>query len=300
MEVGFIGLGIMGSRMAANLLARGFSLTVHNRTAAKAEELLRQGARWAERPAAAAAKADVLVTMLADPAAVHAAALGKEGFLAALRPGTLWIDCSTVDPSFSRRMAQEARGRGVRFLDAPAAGTKGPAEAGQLVFFVGGAAGDLQEAGPLLQAMGRSVLHVGENGMGTSLKMVVNLMLGQAMAAFAEALRLGEALGLGKEKLLETLLGGAVAAPFLSGKKQKVLAERFEPEFPLKWMAKDLHLAAQAAFECAAALPCGAAAKELYSLAAAHGWGEQDFSAIYGFLGRAPAGSPPAGRASAG
>jgi 3-hydroxyisobutyrate dehydrogenase-like beta-hydroxyacid dehydrogenase len=292
MEVGFIGLGIMGSRMAANLLARGFSLAVHNRTAAKAEELVRQGACWAEGPAAAAAKADILVTMLADPEAVRTMALGEGGFLAALRPGALWIDCSTVDPSFSRRMAQEARGRRVRFLDAPAAGTKGPAEAGQLVFFVGGAAGDLQEARPLLQAMGRSVLHVGENGMGTSLKMVVNLMLGQAMAAFAEALRLGEALGLGKEKLLDTLLGGAVAAPFLSGKRQKVLAERFEPEFPLKWMAKDLHLAAQTAFDCGAVLPCGAAAKELYALAAAHGWGEQDFSAIYGFLvlGRPPAG----------
>jgi 3-hydroxyisobutyrate dehydrogenase-like beta-hydroxyacid dehydrogenase len=290
MEVGFIGLGIMGSRMAANLLAKGFSLTVFNRTPAKAEELEGKGARRADSPAAAVAAVDILVSMLADPLAVSAMALGENGFLPALRPGALWIDCSTVNPSFSRRMAQEAQARRVRFLDAPAAGTKGPAAAGQLVFFVGGAQPDLEEAKPLLQAMGRSVLHVGENGMGASLKMVVNLMLGQGMAAFAEAMRLGQALGLGKEKLLETLLGGAVAAPFLSGKRQQVLTERFEPEFPLKWMAKDLHLAALTAFEQGVALPGAGAAKELYALATAHGWGEKDFSGIYGFLGRLEAG----------
>jgi 3-hydroxyisobutyrate dehydrogenase-like beta-hydroxyacid dehydrogenase len=286
MEVGFIGLGIMGSRMAANLLAKGFSVTVFNRTRDKAEELVRKGARRVDDPAALAAGVDILVTMLAAPEAVTAVALGDRGFLPALRPGTLWVDCSTVNPSFSRRMAAEAQRRKVRFLDAPAAGTKGPAEAGQLAFFVGGAAADLEEARPLLQAMGRRVLRVGENGMGASLKMVVNLMLGQAMAAFAEGLRLGEALGLRKEELLDALLGGAVAAPFLSGKRQKVLEERFEPEFPLKWMAKDLHLAALTAFELGVALPGTAAAKELYALAGAHGWGEEDFSGIYGFLAR--------------
>src|SRR5512135_1156470 len=139
MKIGFIGLGIMGSRMAANLLKKGHELVVFNRTKQKADQLIAAGAAWASSPAEAAKQVSVMITMLSKPDAVAEAALmKKDAFLGNLPAGSLWIDCSTVNPSFSRLMAAEARQHNIRFLDAPVAGSKGPAEQAQLVFYVGG------------------------------------------------------------------------------------------------------------------------------------------------------------------
>lgn len=282
--IGFIGLGIMGSRMANNLLEAGHDLIVHNRTKAKAERLLDKGAKWGSSPQETAEKGDVLITMLADPVAVNAMAFGEEGFMGGLASGQLWVDCSTVNPSFTREMAKYASERGVRFVDAPAAGTKGPAEKGELVFVAGGNEGDVKEAQPYFDAMGKAVNHVGENGKGTSMKMVINLMLAQSMEAFAEAVTLGEALGLEKDKVLDTLVGGPVAAPFLAGKKDKVAKGDFDVEFPLGLMKKDMHLAALSAYESGISLPSANVVKELYGLASQKGLEKMDFSAIYQFL----------------
>lgn len=282
--IGFIGLGIMGSRMAGRLLAHGHALIVHNRSQEKAEPLLNQGARWAASPKEVAEHADIVFTMLANPKAVETVAIGENGFLDHLAEGSLWVDMSTVDPSFSRRMAQEAGKRNVRFLDAPVAGSKIPAEKGELVFHVGGKAEDLEEVRPLLECMGRAVHHQGEVGSGTAMKIVINLMLAQSMAAFAEAVTLGEALGFDKAHVVDTLLGGATAAPFLRGKRDKIVNGDFEPEFPLEHMQKDLQLVAQTAFEQNVALPLANAGKELYALAKQKGYRGQDFSAIYQFL----------------
>src|SRR5258707_15528211 len=136
MNTGFIGLGIMGSRMAASLQKCGHSLVVHNRTREKAEPLLSSGAAWADSPAGLATQAEVVFTMLAHPDAVEDAALGGEGFLSPLAPGRMWIDCSTVNPTFSRRMATEAQARGIRFLGAPVTGSKAQAAEAKLVFWV--------------------------------------------------------------------------------------------------------------------------------------------------------------------
>ena len=192
MKIGFIGLGIMGSRMAENLRKKGHELVVYNRTKKKAEPLIAAGAVWAPTPADVAKQVSVLITMLAKPDAVaETALLGKYGFLNHLADNSLWIDCSTVNPSFSRLMASEAKQRRVRFLDAPVTGSRGPAEQAQLLFFVGGEKADLDEARPLLEAMGKAVHHIGNHGMGTSMKMVGNLILAQAMVAFSEAIVLG-------------------------------------------------------------------------------------------------------------
>src|SRR5579872_4072786 len=191
MKVGFIGLGTMGSRMAANLQKSGHQLVVFNRTREAAAPLVSRGATRADTPAAVGEQAEVLFTMLAHPAAVRETALGKSGFLDRLRPETLWVDCSTVNPSFSREMASEAQTRKVRFLDAPVAGSREPAAEGKLTFFVGGDPVDLEACRPLLQAMGSKILHVGGHGMGTSLKMVNNLLLAVSMAGFSEGLVLG-------------------------------------------------------------------------------------------------------------
>jgi len=285
MKIGFIGLGIMGSRMAANLQKKGHELVVYNRTKQKAGPLIAAGAVWAPTPADVAKQVTVLFTMLARPDAVAETALiGRYGFLNHLADNSLWIDCSTVNPSFSKLMALEARQRKVRFLDAPVAGSKGPAEQAQLVFFVGGEKTDVDEARPLLETMGKAVVHVGGHGMGTSMKMVNNLIVAQAMVAFSEAVTLGEALGIPKDMLFNTLLGSPVAAPFLSLKRGKLESGDFETEFPLQWMHKDMQLVAETAYEAGVAIPATNAVKEIYALAVRKGLGEQDFSAIYKLL----------------
>ncbi|WP_026693485.1 NAD(P)-dependent oxidoreductase [Peribacillus kribbensis] len=279
--IGFIGLGIMGSRMAANLLKAGFEVTVYNRSKDKAEELLNKGAKWAESPKEAAEKSDVLFTMLANPSVVEAVSLGEEGFLDSLKEGKLWVDCSTVDPSFSRRMANESEKRHLRFLDAPVSGSKLPAENAELIFLVGGSGEDLEEVRPMMEAMGKSIVHQGSHGMGSSMKLVINLMLGQTMAVFAEAVSFGEAIGLERGTVVETLLGGITTAPFLKGKKNKVLEHDFAPEFPLEHLQKDLQLVSQTAFENNTAMPIVNVTKEIYALAKQQGWSKEDFSVIY-------------------
>ncbi len=285
MKIGFIGLGIMGSRMAVNLQKKGYELVVYNRTKSKADQLLAGGATWSPTPADVARQAGVIVTMLSKPDAVAETALiGKNGFLGRCADNALWIDCSTVNPSFSRLMAMEAKQRKVRFLDAPVAGSKGPAEQAQLVFYVGGDKADLEEARPLLMAMGKAVHHIGGHGMGTSMKMVNNLIAAQAMAAFSEAAVLAEALGISADQLFNTLLGSPVVAPFLSFKRGKLESGDFAAEFPLQWMHKDMQLIAETAYETGTAMPAANAVKELYALAERKGLGDQDFSAVFKFL----------------
>jgi len=284
MKVGFIGLGNMGSRMAGNLIKKGHELLLFNRTKEKAGPLIAQGASILETPAKVAEAAPVILTMLTEPTAVTEVALGKDGFLDHLTIGSLWIDSSTVNPSFSRKMADECRRRYVRFLDAPVAGSKMPAEQAQLTFFVGGDKKDVEFSMPLLEAMGREVFHIGENGMGTSMKMVNNLLLASAMSAFSEAMVLGEGLGLPMETLFDILLKSPVAAPFLALKRPLIVSGDFETQFPLKWMHKDLQLASVTAFECGVATPDMHAVKESFAKAVRSGMGEKDFSAIYQYL----------------
>lgn len=284
MRVGFIGLGIMGSRMAANLQQEGYDLVVHNRTAVKAQPLLAAGAEWADTPADLAPQVTMLFTMLAHPDAVGEAALGKDGFLAALPEDALWIDCSTTNPSFARRMAAAAGERGVRFIDAPVAGSKEAAAAAELTFFAGGSEEDLAECRPEMESMGSRIVHAGETGMGAALKVVFNHQLAISMAAFAEGMVLGQELGIEREQLFDMLLASPVVAPVAARKRSLMESGDYEVEFPLQWMQKDLHMAAVAGFESGAALPLGGAAKEIYKLAMRAGYGEQDFSAIYQFL----------------
>src|SRR5258707_11685333 len=191
MKIGFIGLGIMGSRMAANLQKHGYPLVVFNRTRSKAESLLANGAEWAASPAAVAGRVEALFTMLAHPEAVKEAALGQDGFLPHLPPDALWVDCSTVNPSFSKQMAAESDTRGVHFLGAPVSGSKTQAADGTLVFWVGGAALGLVTCGEVLSCVGSKTVHAGGPGMGAALKMVNNQLRGTAMAGFAEGILLG-------------------------------------------------------------------------------------------------------------
>jgi 3-hydroxyisobutyrate dehydrogenase-like beta-hydroxyacid dehydrogenase len=284
MKIGFIGLGIMGSRMAANLQKHGYSLVVFNRTRAKAEPLLGACGTFSDSPAKVADQVDILFTMLANPDAVEEAALRANGFLNYLRPNALWVDCSSVNPSFSKKMAAAAAARQIRFVDAPVTGSAPVAAEGKLVFWIGAEDADLETIRPLLLCMGNKIVHVGGHAMGTSLKMVINLLIGNAMAAFAEGMALGEGLGISREVLFDSLLGMPAVAPFLAAKREKIERGNYDPEFPLRWMQKDLHLASVSAYETDVALPVTNVTKEVYRLAMREGHATEDFSAIYDYL----------------
>ena len=283
MKIGFIGLGIMGSRMAANLQKQGHSLVVFNRTRGKAEPLLGPCGTFSDSPAKLAEQVDVLFTMLAHPDAVEQAALGESGFLDRLKPNALWIDCSSVNPSFSKKMAAAGAARQIHFVDAPVTGSGAAAAEGNLVFWVGAEDADLETIRSLLLCMGNRIVHVGGHGMGTSMKMVVNLLLGNAMVAFAEGMALGEGLGISREVLFDSLFGMPAVAPFIAAKREKIESENYDTEFPLRWMQKDMHLASLSAYESGVAMPVTNVSKEIYRLAMRGGRGTEDFSAVYEF-----------------
>ena len=283
MKIGFIGLGIMGSRMAANLQKHGYSLVMFNRTRVKAEPLLGPCGTFSDSPARLAQQVDVLFTMLAHSDAVEQAALGANGFLNNLPPNALWVDCSSVNPSFSQKMAAEAARRQIRFVDAAVTGSAPVAAEAKLIFWVGAQEVDLEASRSLLLCMGNKIVHAGGHGMGTSMKMVINLLLGNAMAAFAEAMALGKGLGLSQKVLFDSLLGSPTVAPFLALKREKIEGGNYEAEFPLQWMQKDLHLASVSAYESGVALAVTNVTKEIYRLAMRGGHETNDFSAIYEF-----------------
>ena len=180
-------------------------------------------------------------------------------------------------------MAAAAAARQIHFVDAPVTGSAAVAEEGKLVFWVGGEDADLETIRSLLLCMGNKIVHVGGHGMGTSMKMVINLLIGNAMAAFAEGMALGEGLGISREVLFNSLLGMPAVAPFLAAKREKIESGNYDPEFPLRWMQKDLHLASVSAYESGVAMPVTNVTKEIYRLAMRAGRGTEDFSAIYEF-----------------
>ena len=284
MNITFLGLGIMGSRMATNLLKKGTALTVWNRSAAAAAPLAALGARVAASAAEAVAEADWVISMLATPEAVAEVFWGPQGVLSQLPEGSLWMDCSTVHPSFSRAAAARARAAGLRFMDAPVAGSAPQAEQGVLRFLVGAAAEDLAPYQPYLEQMGTKVLPLGQVGQGAAFKMLVNALLGQSMLLFAEAVTLGEKMGFETSLLLPALAGTPVMAPFVQGKLAMLESGVYPAQFPLELLYKDLHLAAVTAYEHQHAMPLVNVTKERYAEAVAAGYGRADFSAIYQHL----------------
>lgn len=280
MKVAFIGTGIMGAPMVRNLLKGGNSVTVFNRSMEKAEALKEFGATVSNTCLEASSTAEVLITMLSAPEAVYDASLSKEGFLNTLNAGATWIDCSTVNPSFSKVMAGEATRRGVKFIDAPVAGSLKPAEKGELVFLAGGAKDNIDDVSELFTVMGSRTIYCGGVGTGSAMKMCVNTMLATVMAGFSEALTLGEDTGIDRDVLYDALSSLAVSAPILKMKKDSMKDNSFPTEFPLKWMHKDLQLVSQTAYEHQTAMASTNAVKEIFGTAERCGFGDEDFSAI--------------------
>lgn len=283
-KIAFIGLGIMGSRMAANLIKNGTSLTVYNRTKGPADELAKLGAVAAESGFDAVRDADIVFSMLSNPAVVKDLFWGAAGWLSAMKRGAIWVDCSTVNPSFSREAAGEAAKFGIRFIDAPVAGSKLAAENAEIVFAAGGSEDDIKEIEPYCKQMGQKLMHIGETGKGSAYKMLVNAMLAQSMVVFGETVLLGEKMGISRDFLLDVLPNLPVIAPFTKAKTEMIKTGNYDVQFPLEHMYKDLHLAALSAFEHDQPLYMANLAKEIYAGAANSGMGRMDFSAVFSYL----------------
>ncbi|MEO1654995.1 MAG: NAD(P)-dependent oxidoreductase [Bacteroidota bacterium] len=284
MQIAFIGLGIMGSRMAKNLLKNELALTIFNRSPEAISPLVEMGAKRAHSPQDCVKEAEVVFTMLSTPEVVDQLAFGPEGFVAHMKKNALWVDHSTVNPSFSLSCHKRTQEQSIRFLDAPVAGTKPQAENGELVFFVGGRAEDREMAQPYLNMMGRKIIPVGEAGKGSSLKMLVNALLAESMLVFAETLLLGEKMGLDREFLLNMLPELPVSPPYTKAKAAMIKADNYEVQFPLEWMHKDLQLVSQTAYETNQPLLMANLAKEIYAQARNSEAKRLDFAAIYKFL----------------
>lgn len=284
MKIAFIGLGIMGSRMALNLVKNGVDITVYNRSPEPMKALESQGAKAARSANEAVKDCNIVFSMLSTPEVVTDVFFGENKVLASMKSNAIWVDCTTVNPSFSLQAAKEAGKFNIRFMDAPVAGTKPVAEKGELVFITGGEKSTLNEVESYLQNMGNKIIHVGETGMGSSFKMLVNLMLAQSMAAFSETVLLGEKMGLSRDFLLDTVPNLPVAPPFLKAKAEMIRNNDYEVQFPLELMYKDLHLAATTAYENKQPLFLGNLTKELFAQATKNGLDRMDFSAIYRFL----------------
>lgn len=281
MDIGFIGTGLMGSPMARVLMKAGHKLTLYNRTEAKAIPLKGANGTIVQSAGAAAIDKPLVITMLSDPSAVREVA---ESFLHFMQPASIWMNCSTIDPDTAVEMGALCAQANVHYLDAPVMGSIVPAEKGELIFLLGGAEEIIEKVAPVTEACGKKHLHLGKIGQGSAAKLVVNLLLAQQMVIFTESMQLAQALNLPKKTMMDLLIGGPLAAPYLSAKKEKILSDQFDPEFPLKWTLKDVRLAIATAHQQGLRLPAGEAGQQLFEEALSNGWGQQDFTALWGHL----------------
>jgi 3-hydroxyisobutyrate dehydrogenase-like beta-hydroxyacid dehydrogenase len=291
--LGFIGLGAMGSRMATRLVEAGHPLSVYNRTPQRAGALAERGARVYDAPADLARAADVVLSMLADDAAVEQVMLGPDGVLAAARPGTTLVDLSSVHPDTSRRIASAARLRDVAVLDAAVSGSTPQAEDGSLVMFVGGERAVYERCRPILDVLATQVFLLGPSGAGATMKLVVNGLLGAGMQALAEALVLGQRAGLEKGVLLDVLEQTSVLAPGHKRKLQNARSESYPVQFALRLMWKDLGNVLRLAQQRAVPMPTTAAAQQACAIEQAKGL-EEDFSAVIRTMEELAGLAPPA------
>lgn len=270
-RIGFIGLGIMGRGMAANILRAGFPLTVWNRTPERTAPLAAAGAQVAANPAALAAVSDIVITCVSDTPDVEEVILGPQGVIHGARPGSLVIDMSTISPEATRRIAAALAERGVDMLDAPVSGGSEGAAKGTLSIMVGGKAEALQRALPVLQAMGQRITHVGDHGAGQTVKLVNQVIVVGNCLAMCEGLLLAQAGGVDLHKALEAVSAGAAGSWMLSQRGPQILARDWRPGFTVALQQKDLRLVLEAADQLGVPLPGTALIFQLYRTLEAKG-----------------------------
>lgn len=286
-KVGLIGLGLMGQPIGMNLLKAGHPLTVWNRTTSRANELVAMGAKLAMSPKEVAAASEVLLTIVSDPPALESVLWGADGkdsgALGGLKPGSTYIDSSTISPVLARKIAVACAERKVRFLDAPVTGGDWGAKKGELVFMVGGEATTLKAVEPILSVLGKRWFHLGPNGAGQTIKLAMNMILALQVNALAEALALVTRAGLKGEDLVEVMQSSMARSGVLDIKAPNLLKGEYKPSFPLRLMHKDLGLALELANQIGVALPATAAARETYNYVKGAAKEDLDYSAVMKF-----------------
>ena len=280
MRIAFLGLGIMGRPMAANLVKAGHEVAVWNRTPGKSVE----GGRAAETPADAVNGAEVVWMCVSDTHAVESILFGPQGVESSIASGAIVVDSSTISPSAEYQFAQRLRAKGVDYVDAPVTGSKVAAENGSLIFMVGGEEDILRKLDPLFQAMGRQIFRMGETSKGQAAKIVMNLQIALIYEGFAEALTLATKLGVNVDTLLPLIQASMVKSGVVEYKAPFILKRDFTPNFPLRLMLKDIHLALAAAKEARVKLPALETVEEVYEMAAEEGHEDLDYAATLTLL----------------
>ena len=280
-SVGFIGLGIMGSRQAANLAKAGYELTVFNRTRATAEAWVSEhGGTLAASPADVGAASDVVISMVVDGDQVRSVLLGDDGVAQRAAPGTLCVDMSTIAPAQTRTIGAELAQRRVGLLDAPVTGSSPKAQDGTLTIMAGGDAGDFARAEPLLQVMGELVVHVGPLGHGETVKLINNAVAAANAATVAEALLVGQAAGVDLDALVQVMGEGSGGSAMLDLKSGPMRAHDYTTLFKLEHMLKDVRLCIEEAQAANAPFGAAARARDILVAAMAHGHADDDFAAL--------------------
>jgi len=284
--LGFVGLGAMGSRLARRLMDAGHAVAGYNRTADKARALVAAGMRLEKSPREAAAAAEVVFSMVTDDAALRAVALGADGIVAGLRPGSIWVEMSTVSPAVVRELAGPVSSRGATLLDAPISGSTVSVETGQASIAVAGDPAAVERARPYLAAMAPGGLtHVGAIGQAKTMKIATNLGLSVQILAFSEAVLLAEKSGIAREKAVEALLKSVVASPMIRYRGPYVIgAMEGHAAFSVPMMQKDVQLALDHAHAVGVPLPTTALAQQWLTMARGLGFGERDFAAVFDVL----------------
>jgi 3-hydroxyisobutyrate dehydrogenase-like beta-hydroxyacid dehydrogenase len=285
-NVGFVGLGVMGSRMTKRLIDAGHEVRGWNRTKEKAAWLLDTGMRWAETPRAVAEASEITFTMLTDTKALRAVTAGDDGILAGLGPGKVYVDMSTVSPAASREVAAEVASRGASMVDAPVSGSVVTLEEGRLSIMVGGDPETFARVEPVLLDIGPKVTRVGGNGQAVLMKIATNLSLAVQMLAFSEGVLLAEKGGIARETAVEVLLHSVIASPMVKYRGPFVLGMPEEAWFDVNMMQKDMLLALEMGRELDVALPTTAVTNELLTASRGLGLEKQDFAIVFETLAR--------------
>ena len=283
-NLGFVGLGVMGSEMVNRLLSKGHSVTGYNRTRAKAEWLIKKGMKWADTPKAVVDASDVTLSMVTNSAALAAVMDGPDGMLVGVRPDKIFVDMSTVSPAFSREIAAKVREKGGDMVDSPVSGSVITLQEGKLSVMVGGRKETFEKVKPLLLDIGPKVTHVGENGQALVMKIGVNLSLAVQMLAFCEGVLLAEKSGINRETAVDVLTHSVIASPMVQYRGPFVLKMPEEAWFNVNMMQKDMLLALELGRQLDVPMPTTAVTNEFLTAARGMGLVEKDFAVVFEVL----------------
>ncbi|HEX6036083.1 MAG TPA: NAD(P)-dependent oxidoreductase [Anaerolineales bacterium] len=280
-NLGFVGLGLMGSRIVQRLLEAGHQVSGYNRTRARAEALIQAGMQWKDSPREVAQAADITLSMVTDTAALSSITEGPDGILAGLSSGKIYVDMSTVNPRYTRELAARVAATGAKMLEAPVSGSIPAAESGTLIIYVGGDADTLERVRPAFESISQKIIHIGGNGQAMATKIAINLNLPTQLISFFEGVLLAERSGIARAAALDALLNSVAASTAMKYRAPLILKMPEQVWFSAAMMQKDLDIALEVGQELGVALRSVELAKEMLAKAVEMGWGDEDFAVLF-------------------